>query len=515
MTAGSARSSSPAGAPRPEPRRGLIGHSLVYGIAQVAAAVASVALLPIYTAALAPRDFGAVAVLELAMTVVASLTGISIGSAATRLHFKSGQSPHAVWTTGLVVLLAQCGAIVAVGWLAREPLASLLFGPTAEVGVGLMGLVLALTVVNLLSGFAFAYVRALERSALFLGITLGGLALRIGLNLWLLVVLQWGVPGYLWSGAIAGAVQSAVLLLVLFARRTWSFDRGLWRAIASFAFPISIAALAALAMHQADLWVLRVRLGDLSQIGLYAFAYAIVQRSNSLLLTPFSSIWITRLYELDSDPHRREAYHRVFRGFTLVSCCALLALALCARPVVELLASPEYGSAAELVPILGIAFFLFSLHDFFVVPALLAGRGGAIAWTAVAAASVGIALCIVLAPIAGIRGAAIASVVTYAVYSFGGHLRYRRYEDLRYPFGHLVRLASVAAAAWLTRPSPPDASSPWVELALAVSWSVLAAAVAVLWCGRDLLRPPPALEGDRAVGAVVERATARQEVDAV
>ena len=237
--------------------------------------------------------------------------------------------------------------------------------------------------------------------------------------------------------------------------------------IASFAFPIAIAAVASLAMHQADLWVLRWRLGDLTQIGLYAFAYAIVHRSNSLLLTPFSSIWSARLYQLDTEPHRQQAYHRVFRGFTLVSACALLALALGSRPVVELLASPEYGPAAEVVPILTVGFFLFSLHGFFVVPALLAGRGGSIAATAVAAAVVGVALCLALVPIAGIRGAAIASVVTYAVYSFGGHLRYRRFENLRYPFGHLVKLAVIAGVAWVTRPSPAEASSPWVALALA------------------------------------------------
>jgi len=499
-------------------RRGLIGHSVVYGIAQLATAAAAVGLLPIYTAALTPRDFGAVAVLELAMSVVASLTGTSIGSAATRLQFRAdpARSKHALWTTGLFALLAQCGAIAGIGWLAREPLAAALFGSDHGGGVALIGPLLALTAVNLISGFCFAYLRALERSTLFLGITLGGLALRIGLNLWLLVALQWGVAGYLWSGAIAGAVQSSVLLLVLFARRSWSFERPLWRAIASFAFPIAIAALASLAMHQADLWVLRFRLGDLTQIGLYAFAYAIVQRANGLLLTPFSSIWSARLYEIDTGPHRRKAYHRVFRGFTLVSACALLALALCSRPVVELLASPEYGPSAELVPILCIGFFLFSLHGFFVVPALLAGRGGSIAATAVAAAAVGLALCLALVPIAGIRGAAIASVVTYAVYSFGGHLRYRRFENLRYPFGHLVKLALIATVAWATRPSTADVASPWAVLALAAYWSVLATAVAVLWCGRDLLqRPAGALPTDRPAEAVVERAIPRQEVDAV
>jgi O-antigen/teichoic acid export membrane protein len=378
---------------------------------------------------------------------------------------------------------------------------------------------LALTAVNLVTGFAFAYLRALERSMLFLAVTAGGLVLRIALNLWLLVALHLGVVGYLASGVVAGGVQAAVLLALLFAGRPLRFERRIWRELGSFAGPIAIAALASLAMHQADLWILRFKLGDLGEIGLYAFAYAMAQRFNGLLLTPFSSIWSARLYEIDRGPRRLEAYHRAFRGYTLVSAMALLGLALCAQPVVALLAKAAYQPAAALVPILVAGFFLFSLHGFFVVPALLTGRSGAIAWNAVLAAAVDIVLCLVLVPVDGIRGAAVASVAAYGVYSLGGWLRYRGLENLRYPLGHLAKLASIAVVAWATRPSPPPGASPWLALVIAGAWALLAAGVAVLWCGRDLvpLRSATRTESDpgAAPEPVVERTVASQEVDAV
>jgi O-antigen/teichoic acid export membrane protein len=471
-------------------RRGLVGHSAIYGIAQVAQAAASIALLPVYTASLQPRDFGMVAVLELCMTVVAGLAGTGVGSAATRLHFRPEHAgaEHRVWTTGLVALLAQASLLLAVGSLSRRPLAAALFGAGVADGVAVVGPMLLLMLVNLVGNYGFAYLRATERSVVFLWVTLGGLALRVGFNLWLLVGLRLGVAGYLASGVLAGGAQAIVLLVLLFGRRPMRFDRAIWCELAAFAWPIAIASLAALAMHQADLWLLRWLQGDLGQIGLYAFAYAIVQRSNGLLLTPFSSIWGARLYQLDSKPERSTAYRRAFRGYTLISGAALLALALCAEPLVDLVAGDAYLPAAGLVPILCAGFFLFSLHSFFAVPALLAGRSRTIAANAVTAAATNVALGLLLIPVAGIEGAAIASLVTYGVYSFGGYLRYRRVERLRWPLEHLAKLAAVAIATWATLPLLPlHPASPWLALAVSGAWALLAGGVMLLACGRDLV----------------------------
>jgi O-antigen/teichoic acid export membrane protein len=477
----------------PAHRRGLLGHAAIYAVAQLATAAASVLLLPIYTARLPPSDFGLIAILELGVTVLAGLIGTSVGSATMRLHFRPehAATQHRLWTTGLLAIAAQGVVLLAVGWLARRPLARALFGSEVaggESGAILVSAMLVTTLALAIANYGFTYLRAQRRSLTFMWVALGGLVLRIVINLWLLVGLGLGVAGYLAGGIVASGAQVIVLAALLFRGQPLRFVPSIGHALATFAGPIAVAGLAALAMHQADLWLLRGLLGDLGQIGLYAFAYALVQRSNGLLLTPFVSIWSARQYELARTPSRLEAYHRAFRGYTLVSGTALLGLALCAEPIVELVAGAAYLPAAKLMPMLCIGFFLFSLHTFFAAPALLAGRSGMIARNAVTAAAVNVALCLVLIPVAGIRGAAIASVAAYALYSLGGHLGYRRLDDLRYPLLHLVKLGVLGVAAWWTLPLLPlRPASPWTELVVAAAWGLLAGAIALLAWGRDLI----------------------------
>ena len=120
------------------------------------------------------------------------------------------------------------------------------------------------------------------------------------------------------------------------------------------------------------------------------------------------------------------------------------------------------------------------------------------------AAVINIAACLLLIPLWGTTGAAIASLVTYAVYSFGGFLRYRKLEDQRYPLDLLAKLGLIALAAAATLPRARlAAASPWVALAVAMAWTLAAGAVALLTCGRDLL-PSPA-EARRRLRDIVAR----------
>lgn len=475
---------------------GLLGHSLVYGAAQLASAAASVALLPLYSSCLSPRDYGVVAILEASAAVIAALALGGLAPAATRLHHRRERQgrEHEVWTTGLVGLTALIAVLLAIGMAARPALAALLLGADVAAGETYATLFLITVAANLLVNFGLAYLRAEKRSSTFLWVTLAALGLRVGLNVWLLAGLDWGVRGYLWSAAAAGAAQAAALLVLLFAGRRFSLDRAAGRELFRFGAPLAVAALASLAMHHADVFLLRWLLPDLADLGIYAFAYGVVQRVNGLVLTPFVAIWGASLYEIDRDdapPDRLARYRRVFRAYTLVAGFILFALAICAEPLLALLAGPAFRPAAALVPTLAGAFLLFSLHSFFVVPALVHGRSGAVSRSALVAAAANVALVLLLVPRSGVEGAALASLLTYAVYAFFGEFRYRRIEDLGYPLAHVLRIVAVGSAAyWAYRLLAPADSTPWISLAAALGATLLFAAALWLLAGRGLrLRP--------------------------
>jgi O-antigen/teichoic acid export membrane protein len=111
----------------------------------------------------------------------------------------------------------------------------------------------------------------------------------------------------------------------------------------------------------------------------------------------------------------------------------MLGAALFTRPLLAVAVAPEYLPAADLIPIVCLAYLFFSLHEHFKVPVMLAKRTRLMPPVFVIAALTNIAANLLLIPRLGAAGAAWASVGTFAVFSFTGLWRYRTIDRYPYP----------------------------------------------------------------------------------
>lgn len=470
--------------------RELLRHSLVYGAGRIVAALAALVLLPLYTRALTPADYGVIALLDVTLAVATSLVLTALGTGATRLQHDPAwrDEPHRVWTSAFAALLA-CALPAALAGLAlRRPLATALLGAEVEDGGLYLGLLFLTLPLHLTAQLGFAYLSARKRSGLLLGVQLPGMALRIALAVWWIVGLDAGVLGYLYASLAATAVEAAVLAGGIFWRRPFAIETRLLRELGRFGWPLAVSGLASLAMHDADRYLLKALSGDLAAVGVYSLAYNLVQGVNGMLLTPFFLIWSTSLYEIAARADRGETFARVFRAVSLLVALVLVAVALGARPLLRLLAAPAFYGAADLVPPLCLGFLCFTLHLFFSAPALLQGRSGAITVTALVAVGTNVALNLALIPSLGAYGAALASLATYAVYAFFGHWRYRRLEDLGFPLRVLALPVGLGTLLVIGQRALLPAGAGWAaEVATAVvAWTLVVVAT-LLGPGRPLV----------------------------
>ena len=176
-------------------------------------------------------------------------------------------------------------------------------------------------------------------------------------------------------------------------------------------------------------------------------------------------------------------YARVFKHFVYGLSLLLLLASLFARPILAIIAPPEYAGAADIVPIVCLAYLLFSLHDHFKVPALLASRTIALLPAVTMAAVANVALNFLLVPWLGAAGAAWASVATFALFAFVGLVRNRRIERYPYPFAAcFVAVAGMSATYIGYRLLWSTTSGPLSIAAAVVVWLVWA----VLLFGRSL-----------------------------
>ena len=471
--------------------RDIVKHSGIYGLGQILARLGSLLLLPLYTHCLTPADYGQIAILDLAGAVLGIVMGGGIASAVTRYHFqaKTDRDVDRVWWTGLIFGVGVTTLVIAPTWLFRGTLASFVLGEESQ-GAYLLALVIPTIWITTVGQLGEFYFRVRKWSIQYVTISIVGVLLHIGLCVYFLVELKMGVAGVLWASLVAKGLTYAVMTLVLcWSRGRPAFCARLLGQLIHFGSPLIATSLLALVMHQADRYLLRVYT-DMHEVGVYSLAYQIGFAINTLYLIPFEFVWSVAIYEIAKQENAKQVYVEVFRYFMIGLMLLMLGASLFARPIIELMATPEYAAAGPLIPIVCLAYLFFSMHLHFNVPVKLAKKTIVLLPAAIAAAVANVALNVALIPKIGNVGAALVSVVTFAIYSFVGLAIYRRIDRYKYPFGQLSMIlagmiGTYFACRWADR---NEATQPYSLPISAVVW--------LLWA--ICLVGPPAVRGWRS-----------------
>jgi len=145
-------------------------------------------------------------------------------------------------------------------------------------------------------------------------------------------------------------------------------------------------------------------------------------------------IWRVVVYEIAEQPDSKMMFSRVFEYVTYGLALFLLGISLFAKPILEIMVTAEYLPAAEFIPIICLAYLLFSLHEHFRVPVMLAKRTVTLLPVSVLAVCINISFNLLLIPRFGTIAAVWVSVLTFSVFSFVGLYRYRKIDVIEYPF---------------------------------------------------------------------------------
>lgn len=454
--------------------REIFKHSSVYAAGQILSRLASILLLPLYTSYLTPTDYGVMSIIDTTLSIFGFLAAAGITSAVIRFHFDAAykDSQHALWTTGLFLTAVLALPQLTLALLLKDPLAKLFFKSDIPDAPYLLALALLSLTTTITCNYAAAYLRVQKRSVLFICLTFPDLLLRIALNIFFIAYLRLGVPGFLYSTLIAGSLQSIVVLAILFAGKPFRIIRPLLIPFLSYGWPLIVTSIAALAMHQSNRYFLIWFLNDMALVGVFAVAYTMAQGVNSLVITPFFSIWTTLAFEINGLPERGEIFERVFKYFVLGLSLVLLGVALFSVPIIKLMTQPAFYEAARLLPILCLAFLFFPLHAFFRLPAMIHKKTHMVATNSLIAAAVACLFNMALIPPYGMYGSAVASVFTYAVFSFAGYRSYQRLERVPFPLRFVFYCAAGGTIVYAAMhyAVPPDASI-WVHvLGASIAW---------------------------------------------
>ncbi len=348
--------------------RRLATTGAAYTASSVLSKLIAVALLPIYTAALTPADYGAAEVVLASVIALSIIVRLGLIEALLRFYYLPDVDRPEVVRTGFAALFWSTTAIAAICLVFAAPISHLLLDHTdAELGrLAVLGL-WTLT----LWEYALTLLRVDERARAYFWLTVLNVVATIPVTVYLVVVADEGAAGILWGTFGTGLAFLAWLLWRERRRLSLRFDVPLLRRMTRFGLPTMPAELSLYSLNFIDR-ILIVRLSGLAEAGLYALAIKFAQGMN-VIARAFQLAWPPLAYSIADDDEARRAYSLVFTWFAAVCAFGVAGLWLLARWIVDLLAAPAFFESYKAVGLLATGIALYALYLVLVV---ILGRTG-------------------------------------------------------------------------------------------------------------------------------------------
>lgn len=431
-------------------------HTMAYAMGSVVGGVSRAVLVPVVARTLAPEEFGVLSLLMGVTNLLHLVFELGLVTALIKFHAENDDASerkalHAVVFFAMPV----ADLVIAVPLLLlRDPFSRMLFG-TPEHAV--------LFAVAVGTAYAAAHfqlflgvLRADDRSRDFaiLMAVKGGVSLAVTLTL--VFGMNLGVAGFL-LGTLSGPAVVAAIMVPRKLMRSGGLPvdaRRRLRALLRFGLPLVPSALGLWALSYLDVWLLRV-LADLDSVGIYSFASELCLPI-ALLVTSIHLAWPTFAFGRARKEGGPDELARVFRHLFVMLTGGALLIAVLRREILAILATEQYGGAAEVIPMLALATVLYGAAKTFETGLQVAGDTRRLPLLVLLAAAVNAALNVALIPTFREAGAAWATVATNVVLGVLVLRESNRQFPIPFVPGRLVRIVIVAILVFFAGEQLPD-----------------------------------------------------------
>jgi O-antigen/teichoic acid export membrane protein len=243
----------------------------------------------------------------------------------------------------------------------------------------------------------------------------------IALILMLFAIWKRGIEPYFLGTIIFEGLVVLALIPSLVGRKLLalaSFDIASFRSIIAFSIPLMSAELAWLVLDTGDRFLIGRFLGSQS-VGYYSAAYNIAYNVQDLVTMPLSLALLPiclKIWSTDGEVETRQFLSRSFDNFAMAAIFIIATFTVVSRDLIVLLASRKYEAAHTLLPWLVSGVVLSAGQMFFKPGLLIRKKVFIIARVTVYAAVINIVLNLLMIPRIGVKGAAIATLLSYAAW---------------------------------------------------------------------------------------------------
>ena len=434
--------------------RRFIYHTLIFGVGGILAQLIPLILLPIYTNYLTPAEYGITDLIFRVSYIVNSVLMVNGVRLALYTFYRQANDESGrrrvvvtfsifLWTAAAISILFAYGFAETLDvFLKIGDHRILAFGMTAVFLEPLVAIPMALYQVRL-------------ESIRFVLTNLTMLVLRLGLCIYLVVWLEMGLWGFLFSQYVVSVVFGLTLSTRELLLHPAKPDFSLTRPIFQFCWPFIPLGVINFFCGNTDRFFM-LNYGSyadsasaLAAVGLYALAYRLAGFASTLGASPMQQVWTAQMYDIHKQPDAIYVFGNYALRIVFVQTFFVLGISVFATEIVQTLCDSSYSEAARIVPIAGLyTCFLTAMNQLESIFYITRTTQYKLI-NLVILLPVTIVLMYLLVPSYGIMGAAVAYTSATLINCVALFFITQRFFSVRYPFKRFTMLFVVTASCFL------------------------------------------------------------------
>lgn len=384
----------------------LCSEAAAYSIGPIFEKLIGIFLIPIYTAYLAPADYGT---LQYIMTIGTFLVPfMGAGLATSYWRFRSdGQ-----WRNGEVCLHVVLGQL-AVGACISAFMILIYFNAyNTPVGL-LLTIYIFSRVLIIIFESTLLVLQAHHRIFHYLVLSILYAASIAITSIVLIVYIQLNYSGVIYSIFFVTLIFSLLFSWPLIKEIEWKFDLILLKELYKYGIPLALANLSAIVIIFSDVLFLKWFSTD-HQVGLYSFGYKFAMLVDAFLVQTFFKSWNPMRWEIYQREDSHSIFSSVYHGLLIFfPSLAMLVVAGAAQIAIWLTKTPDYLIGLCIIPIIGASYVFYAIYYYNSMGLLFTGKTKLISLIMLIAAGMNFLLNFLLIPKYGMYGASIATLFSY------------------------------------------------------------------------------------------------------
>ncbi|MCB9068375.1 MAG: polysaccharide biosynthesis C-terminal domain-containing protein [Calditrichae bacterium] len=420
-------------------------HSAIFALGKLGSKLVGFILLPIYTEALLPEQYGVLGLLEVVELLFVHLLSLALQTALFRWYTLSddlAQKKSYVFSITTLLILITLGLLPFVIY-GGDMISSFLLDSSAY-GNYFLYLYASISF-QILGKIPLTLLRIEEKSFYFAVLILIQFLISLLLNIYYVVFLGMGVAGILIASAISNGVILLLLIPYLFNRMSFNFATPELKSMILYSLPLMFAAITSTILSLGDRFIL-TKISTLEMVGLYSLGFKL---SNVLKVFIVDSFFLGlpiigwRVVKEDSNPKRFFSKTMTYLVFVLL--WIGLAVSAFAKGVIQILATdPLYWGAHKVVPLLVLGIVLMSIQRMIFFQLEIVRKTKLIPLLVSSVLIVNILLNLMLIPLFNMVGAAFANVLSNLASALLAYFVAQKFYPIKYEIRRLLVLAFVA-----------------------------------------------------------------------